>query len=170
MGFKKEPISNKRLFAADSPGSIAGEGAAVFLVNDKPANALASVRAVSILHSEDEQEVANACRQFLEKNLADTQTIDLLISGESGDNRTINYYSACEALLPAATPVARFKHLSGEYCTASSFGLWLACQLLQGMPVPGHLLKRSVDLPEPKTVLLYNNYKGLQHSLMLIQI
>jgi len=167
--YKQEVISNKKLFETDSPGSIAGEGAAVFLVNDQPANAMACVQAIHILHSEIEEEVARVFQQFLEKNQLDSGNIDLFLSGESGDNRTLNYYTACENLLPQSTTIARFKHLSGEYCTASSFGLWLSCQLMQGATLPAHALKFPASVSTPKTIVLYNNYKGIQHSFLLIK-
>ena len=167
--YKKDPVSNKVLFDVDSAGSIAGEGAAVFLVNDQPADALASIRALHILHTEDEKLVAGTFRQFVEKNRNAADTIDFFLSGESGDNRTLKFYTACESALPASTPIARFKHLSGEYCTASAFGLWLACRLVQGMALPGHLLKTPASVSTPQTILLYNNYKGVQHSFMLLR-
>jgi len=167
--YKNEAISNKDLYTSDSAGSIAGEGAAVFLVNNREQGALAGIAAINILHSEDENAVADALRDFLAKNNNGNEKIDLFISGENGDNRTLKFYDACERLLHADTPVARFKHLSGEYCTASAFAVWLACHLMQEQPVAGHLLKRLVEVSTPKTILLYNNYKAVQHSFLLMR-
>lgn len=167
--YKQVSISNKDLYQTDSPGSIAGEGAAMFLVNDQPQNAIACITAVNMLHSQDLAQVENLFQQFISTHLQVGEKIDLLLSGESGDNRTLKFYTACESLLPANTPVARFKHMSGEYATASSFAIWLACYILQQQRVPGNMMKNPAEVPAAKTILLYNNYKGLQHSFMLIR-
>lgn len=166
--YKKESISNKDLYDADSPGSIAGEGAAMFLVNDQHQNAICKVAAINILHSEDESQVANMFHQFMATHLPAGDNIDLYISGESGDNRALKFYTACEKLLSENIPVARFKHMSGEYATASSWALWLVCEILQRQIIPAHMIKNPVEVSSVKTILLYNNYKGIQHSFMLI--
>lgn len=167
--YKKESISNKDLYDTDSPGSIAGEGAATFLVNDQEQNAICQIAAINILHSEDESQVADMFQQFITTNLPAGENIDLYISGESGDNRTLKFYTVCEKLLNENTPVVRFKHMSGENATASSWALWLACHILQQQYIPSHMMKRVVELSSVKTILLYNNYKGIQHSFMLIR-
>jgi len=167
--YKKEIISNKQLYETDSPGSIAGEGAAMFLVNDQKENAICKMEAIHILHSEDESQVVNTLQQFIKTNLQAGEDIDLFLSGESGDNRTLKFYTACEKGLNENTPVARFKHLSGEYATASSFALWLACHILQQQKIPSHMMKTPAAGSACNTILFYNNYKGLQHSFMLIR-
>lgn len=167
--YKKESVSNKQLYQTNSPGSIAGEGAAMFLVNDQKHNAIAKLEAVQIFHSEDESHVVNMFRRFMAASPQNGQPVGLFLSGENGDNRTLKFYAACEKQLNEHTPVARFKHLCGEYSTASSFALWLACRVFQGQKIPGHMFKYPVDVPAAETILLYNNYKGLQHSFMLIR-
>jgi hypothetical protein len=65
------------------------------------------------------------------------------------------------------TTVARFKHLCGEYPTASAYALWLACNL---PPVlPGHLVKRLSKEKSYRTILIYNRYELSQHSLILLE-
>ncbi len=167
--YKNESISNKDLYQTYSSGSIAGEGAVAFLVNDREANAIACIKAINILHSTDAVQVADGLKRFINTHLPGGEKIDLFLSGESGDNRTLEFYTAAESLLAGNIPIARFKHMSGEYATASSFGLWMACCILQQQKVPGNIMKNSVEVPAPKTILLYNNYKGLQHSFMLIR-
>ncbi|HAO45359.1 MAG TPA: hypothetical protein DCQ97_00430 [Chitinophagaceae bacterium] len=167
--YKKEVIAASDFYTSDTPGSLAGEGAAMFLVNDQQPGALAGISAVGMLHSEDPAAVTAAFQQFISTHIRGNQKIDLFLSGESGDNRTLKFYAACESILPADIPVARFKHMSGVYATASSFALWMACHILQHGRLPVHTLKTVVEVSSLKTILLYNNYKGLQHSFMLIQ-
>jgi hypothetical protein len=142
------------LYETDSPGSIAGEGAAMFLVNDQKKNAISKMEAIHILHSEDEGQVVNALQQFIKTNLQAGENIDLFLSGENGDNRTLNFYTACEKLLNENVPVARFKHMSGEYATASSFAVWMACYVLQQQTLPAHMMKRPFTGSPCKNILL----------------
>ncbi len=167
--YKEEAISNKELYIADSPGCLPGEGAAMFVVNAKPANAVAAIKAISTLHSTDVELVKEQLQVFLKKNVAPGTSIDLFLSGENGDNRTLPFYLACETVLAADTSIARYKHLSGDYDTAAAMGLWYACRILEMQQVPEHMLKSECSKKEYKNILLYNNFKGLQHSFVLVQ-
>lgn len=167
--YKKETISIKQLYETDTAGSIAGEGAAMFIVNKNAENAIAKVEAVCTLHSNDAEEVSNKLKKFLTENIDDKKKIDFFLSGENGDNRILKFYTACESLLNTETAVGRFKHLCGEYPTASSFALWLCCEMLQAQKIPQHMYKKKTRIENLKTILLYNNYKGYQHSFILIK-
>ena len=167
--YKKESISNNQFYETDSPGSIAGEGAAMFLVNNQKENALAKLQAIQIFHSEDENLVKNNLQQFIKTHLPAGERIDLLLSGENGDNRTLKFYASCEELISKDTALIRFKHLSGEYPTASAFGFWLACCILQQQNFPLHMIKKASVNSVIKNILLYNNFKGMQHSFLLIK-
>jgi hypothetical protein len=142
-------------------GVIAGEGAAVFLVNDRPTGALVRVSKIVLLGGEEEDVLRSALTGIL-----DGQTPDLLLSGENGDSRAQNWYRIVESLMGPDTGIVRFKHLCGEYPTASAFALWLACNL--PAPLPKHLLKRAPAVT-PRHILFYNNYKFTQHSLILLE-
>ena len=174
--FKTEPLSSKDLYESDSPGSLAGEGAAMFLVSDQKENALARLEALATLHSEEPAEVEDRLRRFLDQHLPPGEKIDLLLTGENGDNRFLPFFTSCENVLgknpgnlPDAAPaVARFKHMCGEYPTAAAFALWLACQLFGDQPLPPHMLKRPSAKTGYKRFLIYNSHKGLQHSFMLV--
>ncbi len=164
--YKKEKISNKELYSSDSPGSIAGEGAAMFLVSNRRAGAVAHLDVLKTLHTDDVNEVIHELKQFTVGNTVGK--IDLLLSGENGDNRLLKYYEACEAVVDDDIPVARFKHMSGEYPTAASFSLWLACYILEGQRVPVHMFKKTGQRNGYNNILIYNNYKGKQHSFLLV--
>lgn len=166
--FKKEDISIKNLYESRSPGCIAGEGAAVFVVNKFKEAATARIVAVGTLHSKDAVLVKQQLEIFLKKNLTEGTAIDLFLSGENGDVRTLPFYETCEFLLADEIPVARFKHISGEYPTASAMGLWYACEILKAQHVPPHMFKTEPVKKNYRNILLYNNFKGNQHSFMLV--
>ena len=150
-------------------GVIAGEGAAVFLVNDRPAGALAKISRIVLRGGEDEEVLRSALKEVLQPGLSampDGQTPDLLLSGENGDSRASNWYRIAESLMGPDTGIVRFKQLCGEYPTASAFGLWLACNLPGSLPE--HLVKRPPAVTH-RNILFYNNYKFTQHSLILLE-
>lgn len=188
--FKQEPVSNIDLYETGSPGSLAGEGAAMFLVSNQKEDALAKLEALGMLYSKEPVVVADRLKAFLDQHLPPGERIDLVLSGENGDHRSHSFFAACESALDkypraaasAAAPIARFKHMCGEYPTASAFSLWLACHLSGNRPLPLHMLKQAAASPgasvvasrdissatDFKRVLIYNNYKGMEHSFMLV--
>ncbi|MEO8583975.1 MAG: beta-ketoacyl synthase chain length factor [Flavitalea sp.] len=168
--FKKEQLSNIDLYTSGSTGSMAGEGAAMFLVNGNPSNALATMRAIHILHSTDENFVSDQLKQFLKVNLGPAEEIDLFLSGENGDNRLLKFYTSCETVVGKAATVARYKHMSGEYPTSSAMAVWLTCTILQKNFVPDHMLKTSTVKNNFKRLLIYNTFRGAQHSFILVEI
>jgi hypothetical protein len=166
--FKKEKINGTDLYTANTEGTIAGEGAAMFLANNIETGASARLQGLLMLHSDDEQFIAGELKKFIAENFAEAEGPDLFFSGENGDNRLQKYYDACEAVLNKNVAVAHFKHVSGEYATVSAFAVWLACYVLQEQILPPHFLKYPATIKYPGKILIYNNHKGVQHSFILI--
>lgn len=166
--FKTEKFSSRDLFTTNSKGSVAGEGTAMFIVNNSKTFAEAYVQDVATLHSEMEEAVKAMLYNFINKNLKDDEKIDLLISGENGDNRLMKFYIACESLMRDDTPVARFKHMSGEFGTASAIAVWLGCNILKEQVIAAHMIKKNFLKAELRKILIYNNHKGAQHSFILL--
>ncbi len=166
--YKEENCNAGDLYKSGTPGCIAGEGAAMFRVSKNPGQALAQVRALATVHSEDKGLVGERLQQFLINCLSETGKMDLLLSGENGDNRLNGYYHLYESVAGKDIPVARFKHMSGEYPTASAQALWLAVQFIKQLPVPMHMLKNDLPLKTLENILVCNNYKGYQHSFIWI--
>jgi len=166
--YKTEAVSTGNLYTLNTPGSIAGEGAVMFLANNNSDGAEAYVKDVHILHTKNIDAIKTALQNFLEKNNITAKEIDLFISGENGDINLLSYYEAVESLLDKNTDIARYKHACGEYPTASSFALWLACKVLNGLSLPGHMVKKNGITSGYKNILIYNCHKGLQHSFMLV--
>jgi len=167
--YKKEKISNKDLYNVNTVGTIAGEGAAMFLINSNAENALAKVQAVAAIHSADEEYITAQLQHFLHTHLPAGEEVDLLLSGENGDNRYIHFYEGCEQVAGDGLTVARFKHMCGEYPTAPAFALWLACVISGPSTLPSHMVKKASAKTEFKNVLIYNNYKGVQHGFILVR-
>ncbi|MGN6439679.1 MAG: beta-ketoacyl synthase chain length factor [Agriterribacter sp.] len=165
--FKKEPMQGKSVYDTHTEGSLAGEGAVMFIVNNRAEGAVAQVKAFHTLHSTNEREVKETLSAFLEKQLGAGKSPDLFFSGENGDSRLLPYYLAAESLFDAGTTIARFKHMTGEFETASGIAFWLACHIQH--TVPAHCLKKEGTAGPLRNILIYNNYKGRQHSFILLQ-
>jgi len=166
--YRKNVHTEADFYAGNSEGAVAGEGAAMFLVGKNPAGAVAQVKAVSMLHSSDPDTVSQHMATFLHKYLPPGETIDTLLSGENGDTRFARYYKDCEAALNGDPTILRFKHLSGEYATATATAVWLAAGMLQTQRVPQHMIKKAGTISACKNLLIYNQHKNLQHSWMLL--
>jgi len=164
--FKKEETSNKEMYASQTEGTLSGEGSAMFIVNALPVNAVAKVVALKLMHTDDAAEIGKQLNQFLKSNLSEDESVDLLLSGENGDIRSLSFYETAEDILNTST-VARFKHLTGDFATASALALNLACQLIQTGTLPVHMIKTNRKKGLEK-ILIYNQHKGIQHSFILL--
>lgn len=166
--YKAEPVTSENLYDINTAGNIAGEAATMFLVNKRKENAVATVLAEETLHNENEAEVKQKLQEFIAKHLPTGEKINILLTGENGDNRLQKYYNEIETLIGNDTTIARYKHMSGEYPTATAFGLWLTCEILKTQLLPAHMIKSNLTNTDYKNVLIYNTYKGIQHSFILV--
>lgn len=166
--FRDEPILNTELFESPVKGTIAGEGAFMVWMNNEKEDASAELIALKTIHSNDPNIVKKTLGKFLSENFMYGEWPDLLLSGENGDERLLPYYNIIESFMDKSVPVARFKHFCGEYCTASSFACWLSMQILKTGVIPDLLIKKRGDTKPIRKILIYNNYRGAQHSFILI--
>jgi len=71
------------------------------------------------------------------------------------------------ASLFASKQTINFKHLCGEYPTASAYALWLAAAIIKKGKVPASLLSKEINKSVNK-VLIYNHYLNKHHALYLL--
>jgi hypothetical protein len=166
--FRHEPVLNTELFQAPAKGALAGEGAFMVWVNNQPVDAIAKLLALKTIHTRDPAVVVEALQCFLSQHMPSGELPDVLLTGENGDERMAQYYDGVELFFKAGLSVARFKHLCGEYCTSSSFACWLAMQIIQSGIIPPVLIKKEISGKPIRRILIYNNYRSVQHSFILI--
>lgn len=168
--YKNEPVLNVGLYETKTAGTLPGEGAAMFIASNKNEGAVAKLVAVRTINTDDVDLVTAQLGVFLGDNKLQINDIDLLLSGENGDIRLKKYYDACEQLFAESTTVARYKHTTGEFQTSTALAVWITCQFMQMGNIPEHFIKTgSTDTTRIKHVLIYNNYKGNQHSFILLE-
>jgi hypothetical protein len=166
--YRDEPVLNTQLFQFKARGTIAGEGAFMVLMNNEQIGASAELNAVKTMHSNDPKLVMKTFKKFLYDNFMPGEWPDLLLTGENGDERLLVYFDMVESFMDKSVVVARFKHLCGEYCTASSFACWLSMQIFETGTIPDLLIKKIGTTKPIQRILIYNNYRGTQHSFILI--
>jgi 3-oxoacyl-(acyl-carrier-protein) synthase len=167
--WKKEIISNLDLIKTKTKGSLAGEGAAFFLLNkEKAANSYCKINALSTFYKPTgKDEVLEKIDLFLKDQQIKFSDIDIVLLGLNGDVVSDEiYYDLTER--NKENNFAYFKHLCGEYHTASAFSLWLAANILKNQTVPEVAKYGIFSVSAINNLLIYNHYAGDQHSLILL--
>ncbi len=170
--WRKEPVDNLNLFEGEYPGTIAGEGAGFFLLgNEHSEKTFARLTAVhSFLHPENSSEVKTVISTFLAKYNLAIPDIETVILGKNGDCITDTIYSELEKdFIPESAEIIYYKHLCGEYMTSSSFALWLAANILKKKEIPSAVSFRKGKNQSFKNILIYNHFRNINHSLILLQ-
>lgn len=171
--FKKEPVSNLSLYHTGTSGSIAGEGFTFFcLQGEETSKTYAEVKDVTTLFDEPyANQAADSIRSFLQRNSLDPDDIGWVFIGLNGDVDDDQVYrDVLRKLIPAGTGVAAWKHLCGEYLTASAFAMWAAAKALKAQTVPKAMkILDNSRRKEIDHILVYNHFKGMHHSLILLR-
>jgi len=168
--YKKEESSNLNILNDKQEGALAGEGSSFFVLSgEKNRNTLAEVVDTGMLfRPTSKNEIGEWITLFLERNNLVAEDIDLLVSGYNGDKKYDEVYTLLESTVFKDTPVAYYKHLSGDYDTSSAFATWLASGILAENKVPGHIVKNYTPRDKTRNVLIYNQFRNINHSLILL--
>lgn len=165
--FKKEEINSDDLLKSDTPGTVCGEGAAMFILDSNSSDSGVEIKDVDQICFPTQDEVIEKIKSFLNKNNISENDIDALVLGLNGDNRTDVYYHNVIKLFPQ-TGIFTYKNIVGEYPTSSAFATWLSNNILQGKRIPKSLIYKKPE-KEIRNILIYNHYEGTQHGFILIE-
>ena len=150
-------------------GVIWGEGASFFVLGkDKTENSYAQLHDIQISGKLDLAETQQFIEDFLAKNNLTENNIDAVILGFSGDAKSDVYYTKAMDLFQNSA-LLYYKHLSGEFNTASGFSTFMACHILKNQEIPDVMRINDLEKEEVKTILLYNHLGGSDHSLVLLE-
>lgn len=166
---KKEADLPVNYLNSDTDGVVWGEGSAFFVLsNQQNENAYAELADVTFINKLETSEIQEFTESFLEKNGLKNSEIDVILLGFSGDAASDQYY---KKLLPSFADSCQvyFKHLSGEFNTASGFAFFIANQILKTQEIPELLKINGVLKEDIKNVLIYNHLNGEDHSLTLLK-
>lgn len=155
-----------------SPASgFYSEAAVCMMLGDNRDNkALCRLEGIEILYRPGEAARRQALDALLRAARCTLQEIDAVMTGANGIPGDDQIYAEnCLALFPDR-PLLRYKHLFGESCTAPGLGLYAAATCLHQQRVPAHLFAntRHEQQQGVKRLLLYNQFEGKNHSLILL--
>lgn len=166
---KKQEEFPVDLLKCETSGVFWGEGSAFFALNDKiSAETYAQLQGVTMANHLKVDETEAFIVDFLAKNDLKPADIDVLMLGFDGEGTSKKYYEKAQETF-TETCQTYYKHLSGEYNTASGFGFFLANHILKKQQIP-EIVKISGNCDDNiRNVLIYNNYFGNEHSLILLK-
>jgi 3-oxoacyl-[acyl-carrier-protein] synthase II len=169
--WKNHPVNSADLMRYSNRGSLPGEGVAFFVLGGtgEPGD-LAALKAVSTFYKpKDDKAAAQTICNFLEKNGLSPDDVDLVLYGINGDCRHDKVYYHLMQNTFAGQSAAWFKHLCGEYDTASSFALWMAAIILRDQKVPPGIVTGDKVTGKINRMLIYNHVRGNNHALYLLE-
>lgn len=167
---KNENTLSNGILKSNSIGSVFSEGASFFSLEDKKtASTYAKLIDVQIIDTCTSEDISEKAISFLAANNLSPEAIDVVVLGINGDKEFQHFYSKFQQSMFKNTQQLYYKHLSGEYNTAAAFGLWLASNICKTKEIP--VLTKLNEMPTNgiKHVLLYNQFRGENHSFTLIE-
>lgn len=152
------------------PGIQMSEGAAFFVLNkNKSEKSLACVDGIQTLYKpKTSVEVLAKLHSFLASHNLKLSDIDVTLMGFSSD---VSFDKLLVEMLPSIekeTVVASYKHLSGEYHTASAFAMWVATKVIEKQKLPTALAISEKRPSKIKYILIINQYLGINYSFTLL--
>ncbi|SDQ52781.1 3-oxoacyl-(acyl-carrier-protein) synthase [Chryseobacterium soldanellicola] len=166
---KKEENLPVDYLNSTTDGVIWGEGSSFFVLGkDKTENSYAQLTDIQIRSRLNPDEAQSFIEGFLAKNKITNHDIDAIILGFSGDATSDVYYRKAMDLFQNSA-LLYYKHLSGEFNTASGFSTFMACHILKNQEIPEVMMINSLKKEEIKNILLYNHLGGNDHSLVLLE-
>jgi 3-oxoacyl-[acyl-carrier-protein] synthase II len=168
--YKQGPVASLELFKARSKGTIAGEGAAFFLLANEPsATDYAKLDALATFYKPGGiQEIEDRILSFLAAHSITYNDVDLVITGRSGDEGGDEIFDRLEESIFNKNNTVNYKNLCGDYPTSTAFALWVGANIARFGSVPEVLGYNGPKENKIKRILIYNHYQRIHHSLLLI--
>ncbi|MFL1896176.1 beta-ketoacyl synthase N-terminal-like domain-containing protein [Aquimarina sp. 2-A2] len=167
---KSEPLAVIDLLSSTSSGTVTSEGATFMTVtNDSSDKNIAEILDVTIFNQATPEEVEVELKEFMQRNSVEISDLDAVILGANGDGDFDLYYHKLQQGILADVQQIGYKHLIGEHHTASAFAYWLGCKIFDKQQLPEIVKMNKKETTSFKTILLYNQYRGKNHSFALLQ-
>ncbi len=124
--YHSQTVDHTDLYEKCRKGSVAGEGAGFFTVTNRPlTDTFLHIKSLHFFATATEQEANRQVAQFIATLPVAEDEIELLLLGMSGDQRWSGVYDHIRSERFRNATKSGFKHLTGEYATASAAGLGL---------------------------------------------
>jgi 3-oxoacyl-[acyl-carrier-protein] synthase II len=178
--WKRKPVDTLHLLEDPQRGTIAGEGASFFFLKSQKNNhTYAKLTGVeTFLKPSTPLEISQRLGKFLNSCGLKLDDLSLVILGLNGDPHNDQVYKILAEKDFQNTSLAYFKHLCGEYHTASAFATWLAAKAIKTQLVPAIVSLKSSGKPTSgmntnrqfhlEHVLIYNHFRENNHAFILL--
>lgn len=156
---------------APGKGARSGQASGFFaLENAKNKNTYAQLLALETIYNPDETHapVKYQMEQLIKDHGLNAQNTVLMMGYNGVENEKIVYDQLSKELFSDYL-TTHFKHLCGEFYTASAFAFWAASQILKKQTISKSLVYSGSSIKgEIKNVLIYNQFQEKEHSLILL--
>ncbi len=154
---------------SDSAGVLWGEGSSFFVLSpEKQKSTYAELAAIELVNHFAADELQTETEKFLAKNSLERMDIDAVLLGFSGDKTADEYHRNFSKIFRDAAQLY-YKHLSGDFNTASGVGYFMASHILKQQTIPAVMKINSVEKNGVRNILIYNNFLGKDHSFTLLK-
>ena len=167
---KPDPVTINTVFSSETEGAVFSEGANFFVLSNQiTKNCAAEVISVETYNTIRNENLAEVAVAFLKNLKLEVSDVDVVLLGNNGDVTFDAYFEILSNGIFADKTQVHYKHLCGEYNTASSFGFWVASKILKRQHIPEILKANKIETPKLEYILLYNQYRGENHSFILLR-
>jgi 3-oxoacyl-[acyl-carrier-protein] synthase II len=169
FGIFRKHTSNLDLFAADTKGTLNGEGAAFFVVTgEHTPDVRVGIEAIETIYNCTGNALRDEVVSCFKRMKIESEDIDFVLFGKTGDKKWDAHTEFLSSSYFAKSSVGVFKHLCGEYPTASAFALWLSAKIIIENYIPDSVVVRNANRAV-KQVVIFNSYFGKQHTMILLK-
>jgi len=152
-------------------GAIPGQASGFFVLeNEKKENSYAELLALEMIYrpANPAEKIKSVINDLLIKYGIDSEKL-VVMMGYNGFDEETKVYNQIKGDLFSQNVITHFKHLCGEFYTASAFALWIASQMIKKQQIPDTILFSGHN-PNPNIeyVLIYNQFQQKEHSLILL--
>ncbi|MCU0456437.1 MAG: beta-ketoacyl synthase chain length factor [Bacteroidales bacterium] len=167
LGFwKRQAIDNLTLGNSGGRGTIAGEGAAFFmLAGSRTETSYAKICSIRMLYRPSGIDETKSWIREVTGN----GNPGLVILGINGDEKTDTVYEQLIEEAFAGIPALYYKHLCGEYDTSAAFALAMAAGILREKRIPEIMKTGRFPDVVPSRILVYNHLRNTDHSAILVE-
>lgn len=163
--YKDNPVHSSQLFNSGTKGTVNGEGSAMFILSNEKSEE--DIEIIDLRTWVGEDHLEENLSEFLNETGCSFNDIDTVLLGMNGDVEQDKIYQNFSTHFEGSN-LRTYKNLCGEYPTSTAFAMFLVVNLLSGKELPNSLYRLRNE-NEPQTVLIYNHYRALSHSLILLR-
>jgi 3-oxoacyl-(acyl-carrier-protein) synthase len=152
-------------------GCFSGEGCVSVVLSNQPTqNTYCKIEAIDMFyHPKNTEEMKQHINNLLKNNNLDKDNLDAVMLGYSGSPKNDSVYEAM-AEFWGAIPQLTYKQFSGEYFTASAFGIKLAAQILKTQTVPENVCRNKVISRPIQRILFHQHFHNQSHAIILLSL